>query len=59
MSEEELALVVSRAARKGSVQAMKLRWQQLAEARRPPNSGDILDQIDELAARRARDRKGA
>ena len=38
---------------------MKLRWQQLAEARRPPNSGDILDQIDELAARRARDRKGA
>ena len=59
MSEEELALVVSRAARKGSVQAMRLRWQQLSEAKRPSGSGDIFDTIDELAARRARERKGA
>ena len=59
MSEEELALVVSRAARKGSVQAMKLRSQQLSEVKRPRGSGDIFDTIDELAARRARERKGA
>jgi transposase len=51
MDEAELAEVVSRMARRGSVQAAKLRWEMLRAPdgqERPP-----ADEFDELKARRA------
>ena len=58
MDEEELARVVSTAARAGSVQAMKLRWLMLARGRLAPGEEDTADgddplaEVDELARRR-------
>lgn len=56
MDEDELALVVSQAAREGNVTAMRLRWEQLrAEpvSLEPVTEADkILAEMDELAARR-------
>ena len=57
MDEEELFRVVSETARKGSVQAMKLRWEMICASRKPAEpevpQADPLGQADELAARRA------
>jgi hypothetical protein len=52
MGADELARVVSEMARKGSVQAAKLRWEML----RAPNGQEApdADEFDELKARRAR-----
>jgi hypothetical protein len=56
MDADELAHVVSEQARKGSVQAMKLRWEML-RAPDPEREGvkddDPLAEVDELARRRA------
>lgn len=57
MDEDELLRVVSKAARAGSVQAMKLRWEMLCAARNPEGEedepADPLDELeDELAAKR-------
>lgn len=60
MDEAELRLVVSRAARRGSVQAQKLYWEMIradddeAEAQPPKTAFEALDEGDELAQRRAR-----
>ena len=56
MDEDELARVVSGAARKGNTQAMKLRWEMLRASTLPDaeeEPADPLDRLDELAARRA------
>jgi hypothetical protein len=57
MDEAELLHVVSEAARKGSVAAMKLRWEILLAYREPAEAeepqADPLEAVDELAARRA------
>lgn len=56
MDADELARVVSEQARRGSVQAMKLRWEML-RAPDPEREGvtddDPLAEVDELARRRA------
>ena len=49
MDAAELAEVVSRLARAGSVQAAKLRWQMLQAGQPEPAEGDILDELDEVA----------
>ena len=54
LSEQELAEVISAAARKGSVQAMRLRWEQLKREKAP--AADALGVVDEIAARRGRAR---
>ncbi len=52
---EELGEVVARAARGGSVQAMKLALEMLRDASRPDEKPtDALTALDELAARRSR-----
>lgn len=56
MDEEELLRVVSEAARKGSVQAMKLRWEMILADRNADEEeqpADPLAAIDELAERRS------
>jgi hypothetical protein len=51
VGDEELARVVSQMARKGSVQAAKLRWEMLraSDGQERPEA----DEFDELKARRA------
>ena len=60
MDADELARVVSEAARKGNTQAMKLRDEQLLRAERkaeePAAPADPLAELDELAQVRARRR---
>lgn len=56
MDEEELAIVVSEAARAGNTQAMKLRWEMLGgkkPAEDEPKPADPLEALDELAKKRA------
>jgi transposase len=55
MDEDELLVVVSEAARRGSVQAMKLRWEMIRDSRiaTEEEPADPLAALDELAARRA------
>jgi IS30 family transposase len=57
MDEDELLHVVSETARKGSVAAMKLRWEMICAHRQPAEAeepqADPLAAVDELAARRA------
>jgi hypothetical protein len=54
MDADELAQVVSEMARKGSVQAAKLRWEMLRVAdEREAAAARYLDEFDELKARRA------
>ncbi len=57
MDEAELLLVVSEAARRGSVQAMKLRWEMICAERDADETESIeeppLASLDELAERRA------
>lgn len=58
MDEEELAVVVSEAARAGNTQAMKLRWEMLGgkkpkDAEEPSKPADPLEALDELAQKRA------
>lgn len=56
MDKDELALVVSEAARLGNTQAMKLRWEMLRTAEEPGDQGaavDPLAALDELAERRS------
>jgi hypothetical protein len=48
MDEVELAEVVSNMARAGSVQAAKLRWQMLRAEQLGRESGDVMDELDEL-----------
>jgi transposase len=52
MDEAELAQVVSRMARAGSVQAAKLRWEMLRTEEPEPEAP--VDEFDELRERRAR-----
>lgn len=55
MDADELAQVVSEAARRGNTQAMKLRWEML-RAEAPEDEAPAADpfaEFDELAARRA------
>jgi transposase len=55
MDAEELARVVSTAARKGNTQAMKLRWEMIRADRdedQDQEPADPIDELDELAARR-------
>ncbi len=56
MDDEELARVVSNAARKGNTQAMKLRWEMLEVLRKDGDESDQpadpLSVLDELAKRR-------
>lgn len=54
LDEDELLLEASKAARKGSVQAMRLVWNMLraAAADEADNEPDELDAIDQLVARR-------
>jgi hypothetical protein len=56
MDEDELARVVSDAARAGSVQAMKLRWEQIRAAKNigQEEKPGPQSKVDELAARRRR-----
>lgn len=63
MTEDELRLAVSRAARKGNVQAQKLYWEMLRatdddDAQEPKDGFEALDQEDELAAKRESKRVG-
>ena len=54
MGAEELARVVSQMARKGSVQAAKLRWEMLRSENVPEaEHGDILDELEARRRRRA------
>jgi len=57
MDEAELLIVVSEAARRGSVQAMKLRWEMICAERDADETESIeeppLASLDELAERRA------
>lgn len=57
MDEAELLIVVSEAARRGSVQAMKLRWEMICADREDEADAEPLEDsfapIDELAERRA------
>lgn len=55
VTADELALLVSKAARAGSVPAMRLRHQMLAEAAdgRPYAADAAMREVDELARRRA------
>ena len=54
MGADELARVVSQAARRGSVQAMKLRDEQLRRrAESAPPAALPLSELDELASRRS------
>jgi len=48
----ELREVVARAARSGSVQAMKLAWEMTRSTQEPAAGGDVLAAVDELAAAR-------
>jgi hypothetical protein len=54
MDAEELDRVVSEMARKGSVQAAKLRWEMLQSSSAEPeeSADDPLAEVDELARRR-------
>lgn len=57
MDEEELFRVVSEAARRGSVQAMKLRWEMIladrdTDATEEPEEDKPLASVDSLAERR-------
>jgi hypothetical protein len=58
MDAEELARVVSQAARRGSIAAMKLRDEQLRRSDSPAIAADPLSELDELAARRPHDQNG-
>lgn len=56
MTAEELRLEVSKAARRGSVQAMKLYWEMIRgedEDEGGDEEADPLDELDEVAAKRA------
>jgi hypothetical protein len=53
MDTQELAQVVSLAARSGSVQAMKLRDEQLRRGESSSSAADPLAELDELARRRS------
>ena len=53
MDAQELAQVVSLAARSGSVQAMKLRDEQLRRGESSSSAADPLAELDELARRRS------
>jgi transposase len=64
MDEDELAVVVSEAARAGSVAAMKLRWEQLrvprdgSEAPARTDAQAVIAEIDEVAAKRRQHGRG-
>jgi len=51
MDTDELARVVSESARKGSVAAMKLRWE-MVRATDPQDENLAVDEFDELKERR-------
>lgn len=53
MDADELAAVVSQMARKGSVQAAKLRWEMLRALEEAPEPAET-DEFDELRTRRAK-----
>lgn len=60
MDLDELREVAAKAARGGSIAAMKLIWEMTRSTQEPAAGGDVLAAVDELAAaRRAKQAEGA